>query len=490
MEKDQLNNAPLAYTGDAVARQDVVGETDWHVPPRSPNWAGRLAWLIAGFNIGFIVILLGLFGSTQVLAGFDIRRAESNNQEPPVTIIVPTEYVEVAALSSSTPEPTDSPTNLPPSATFIPSATPDLKATARGNNRLTQEAALGQTPEATATLTLTPTPIIFPTLTAPPPTSTSIPPPTSYYLDGISFYQQGWNNCGPANLAMGLSFYNWEGTQEDTASFLKPNREDKNVTPQQMVDYVTQYTNLNAIWRMAGSLEQLQWLTSHDFVVIVESGYEPRGEGWFGHYETVVGYDTNRRTVTVYDSYLGRTYTPTIVYGETQFDSQWQSFNRNYIVIYPPGRQQELINFLGSDWNEGENRIHAVQIAQAEAQANPSNEFIWFNLGTSLTAIGRYEEAVSAYSRAFELGLPYRMLWYQFNPYEAYLQTGRFEDVLSLANNTLKTTTFVEETYYFKGRVYEMQGNYASAKNEYQNALNFNPNYLQATIALTRVERY
>ncbi len=487
MEKDQLAFTPLPEPPEGV---EVHGETNWIEPPHRPSLAGRLAWLIAGFNIGFLVILLGLFGSTQVLGNFEIRRAESSDQNPPVTILAPTNPVSIAQAVTATLEPSHTPTEIPATATTEPSETPDFKATARANNRLTQEAALEQTSEPTATVTLTPTEIVFPTLSPPPATSTPLPPPTSYYLEGITFYQQGWNNCGPANLAMGLSYYNWDGSQDDTAGFLKPNKEDKNVTPQQMVEYVTRYTNLNAIWRMAGTLEQLRWLVSHDFVVIIESGYEPGGEGWFGHYETVIGYDTSRNTVTVYDSYLGLPRSPTVVYGETQFDRQWQSFNRNYIVIYPPNRQQELIDFLGSDWNEGTNRTKAVQVAQAEAQADPNNEFIWFNLGTSLTAIGRYEEAVSAYSRAFELGVPYRMMWYQYNPYEAYLQTGRFDDVLTLANNTLKTTTFVEETYYFKGRVYEMQGNYTSAQTEYQNAVDFNPNYLQANIALERVQRY
>jgi tetratricopeptide (TPR) repeat protein len=257
-----------------------------------------------------------------------------------------------------------------------------------------------------------------------------------------------------------------------------------------MVDYVNQFTNLRAIWRMAGTLDQVRWLVANGFAVIIESGYEPRGEGWFGHYEIVVGYDTTRNTITIYDSYLGRSSQPQTIYSETQFDQQWQSFNRNYIVIYPPNREAELQNFLGADWYERTNRVKAVQVAQAEATQQGDNPFVWFNLGTSLTAIGRYEEAVAAYERAFELGLPYRMLWYQFNPYEAYIQTGRFDDLFTLANNTLKTTQYVEETFYYKGRAYELQGDYTSAAIEYQNAVSFNPNHSQAVIALNRVKSY
>ncbi|KAB2863655.1 MAG: tetratricopeptide repeat protein, partial [Anaerolineae bacterium] len=283
------------------------------------------------------------------------------------------------------------------------------------------------------------------------------------------------------------SYFNWQGTQDDTASYLKPDREDKNVTPQQMVDYVNRFTSLKAIWRMAGSLDQIRWLIANRFVVIVESGYEPAGEGWFGHYETVIAYDTTVDTITVYDSYLGRDSRPTVTYPSAKFDSQWQSFNRNFIVIYVPERESELAAFLGSDWVESLNRQKAAQVAQREAASDPENPYAWSNLGTSLTSIGRYPEAVTAYQQALDLGLPYRFFWYQYGVFEALLQTSRLEDVLTLVNSTLKTTSYVEEMYYYLGRVYEIQGNYALAQTEYQEALQRNPNYELATIALRRI---
>jgi tetratricopeptide (TPR) repeat protein len=330
------------------------------------------------------------------------------------------------------------------------------------------------------------------TATALPATATPNPPPVAYRLEGIKFHQQGWNNCGPANLAMGLSYFDWEGDQYDTASFLKPEREDRNVTPAQMVEYVNRFTNLKAIWRMAGTTEQIRWLLANEFVVIVESGYDPgNGEGWYGHYETVVGYDDTRGMVTVYDSYLGRSSNPSLTRSWDLFDKDWQAFNRNYIVIYPEYREPELRAFLGSDWLEQSNRRKAVEIAQKEANADPQNAYAWFNFGTSLTSIGRYEEAVAAFSRAFELGkLSYRMLWYQFAPYEALLQTGRLDEVLDLVNETLQTSggRYVEEGYYYRGRVFEVRGEYTDAVEEYSRALELNPNYSQAQAALSRVE--
>lgn len=451
----------------------IPHEGNW-LPEPLPNLTGRVAWLIAGFNLGFILIMvLMLVLMPMVIPTFTIRRSEGAENQPQNEQSF--SYEVVTALPTLTIEST---ATLPP-PTATPSMTPDFNATG------TQVARLAQA-VASFTPALTTTPLPSPTLI--PPTPTPLPPPDSYQKEGITFVRQTWNNCGPANLAMGLSYFDWAGGQADTGAFLKPDREDKNVTPQEMVNYVNQFTNLRAIWRMAGELDQIRWLTANGFLVIVESGFEPGGEGWFGHYETVVGYDNARETITIYDSYLGSASRPYVIYSIDQFDRQWQTFNRNYIVIYPPEREWELQAFLGTDWIEFGNRRKAVEIAQREASEDQENAFVWFNLGTSLTAIGRYEEAVVAFEKALEIGLPYRMLWYQFAPYEAFLQTGRLESVLTLANNTLKTTRYVEETFYYKGRVYEIQGNYAAALEQYNEAVTFNPNHTPSKTALARVQ--
>ena len=68
------------------------------------------------------------------------------------------------------------------------------------------------------------------------------------------------------------------------------------------------------------------------------------------------------------------------------------------------------------------------------------------------------------------------MLWYQFGPYEAYLNVGRYNDVLTLAGAALATTTDIEESFYYRGRAQEAQGNLEAARASYQSAVDFNPN--------------
>ncbi|PID85600.1 MAG: hypothetical protein CSB13_07490, partial [Chloroflexi bacterium] len=118
------------------------------------------------------------------------------------------------------------------------------------------------TPTPTATKMLPPTNTSVPApqeyTPTPPPTSTSIPPtftpippsatpvsiPNQARLEGISHMFQEWNNCGPATLAMTLTYFDIPARQSETAAFLKPNPEDRNVSPHEMVSYVKEKTPL------------------------------------------------------------------------------------------------------------------------------------------------------------------------------------------------------------------------------------------------------
>ena len=74
-----------------------------------------------------------------------------------------------------------------------------------------------------------------------------------------------------------------------------------------------------------------------------------------------------------------------------------------------------------------------------ELMENRNLYFAWFNKGSNHNVLGEYTEAAFAYDFAFTLYRelpvalrPWRMMWYQSGPYEAYYQTGRYEDVIGL----------------------------------------------------------
>ena len=85
--------------------------------------------------------------------------------------------------------------------------------------------------------------------------------PGIFRLNSLGSEYQGWNNCGPATLTNALVHFGYEDDQFRAATWLKPNYEDKNVSPWQMAEFVnTQIPELPvyAIVRSGGTLEQLQ----------------------------------------------------------------------------------------------------------------------------------------------------------------------------------------------------------------------------------------
>ena len=71
---------------------------------------------------------------------------------------------------------------------------------------------------------------------------------------------------------------------------------------------------------------------------------------------------------------------------------------------------------------------------------SPKDPFAWFNLGTDYVALGDFEAAAQGlrHGRGGSK-LPWRMLWYQFGPFQAYYEVGRHEEVIALADATIKT---------------------------------------------------
>jgi len=318
----------------------------------------------------------------------------------------------------------------------------------------------------------------------------SIPP--SARLSGVTYHSQTWNNCGGANLTMALSYFGWGYDQEVARRWLKPDIEDKNVSPWEMTDYVnkvqTALPNVRAIWRFGGNLDLIKRLVAGGFPVIVESGFDVEDLGWMGHYETVVAYDDPSQTIWVFDSYLGPDDGWGRPHSYAEFDYWWRHFNRTFIVLFTLDREADLWAALG-DHGYPQNATNiALSTARQEAVANPGDPWAWFAMGMSYAWLGNFHDAATAFDQAFALGMPFRAPWYVFSPFEAYWNVGRFNDVIALADNTLATTIHVEELYYWRGMTLAAWGQHGLALNEFNKALSFNPNFTEAADMRAQVE--
>ncbi len=320
--------------------------------------------------------------------------------------------------------------------------------------------------------------------TSPPtPTWTPQPLPSRAFVDLPRHEYQRWNNCGPANLSMALAYWGWDGDQMVVARGTKPNPRDKNVTPQDLQRFVELRTSYGLVWRPGGDLFLLKRLIASGYPVMVEKGfYAPDVEGWMGHYLTLFGYDDGEGVFWAHDSYQG----PSRQVPYDLLETRWRDFNFILLVPYLPYREAEVMALLGPWTDETWAWEEALRRARQEAEALTGVEgfFAQFNVGDALTRLGRYEEAAQAFDEAFRRYAalprderPWRVLWYHETPYMAYYYTGRYQDVITLANTTLGAMSepVLEETYYWRGQAKAALGDLEGARRDFEKALRLNP---------------
>jgi tetratricopeptide (TPR) repeat protein len=324
------------------------------------------------------------------------------------------------------------------------------------------------------------------------PTSAYHTAAPSVKLTDLSHMWQTWNNCGPATLAMNLSYYGSTLSQADVGAALRFYEDDKNVGPEEMAAFARSQ-GFNALVRINGDADRLRLLLSNSIPVLLETWHEPEPDDGMGHYRLLVGYEDAAQEWIAYDSYDSRGVDPNQPYAGIrvpydELDRLWSVFNRTYVLIYTDEFAPAVEGILGPELDDAAMWQRALEHAWAETQERPDDPFAWFNLGSDLVALGQFEPAAGAYDRARQIGLPWRMLWYQFGPFQAYYETARYQEVVALTDATIKTTSSIEEIYYWRGMALKAQGDVPGARQAWQRALELNPNYAEAAAVLADLE--
>lgn len=419
--------------------------------------------------LGALILLAAGVARYGGLAGLLLRvRAEVAAQRPrPVHVPTPLPTATRPARGAVT---------VAASATFCPTRTP-IPTTGAPTATLSPVGAMALAAQPPATPSATPT--ATPPLVAPGP---------GVELTGLRHVWQTWNNCGPATLAMYLSFWGGAATQEDVRLVVRPDPEDKHAGADELADYA-RMQGLNAVVRVDGSAERLRQLLANGLPVMVSTWHEDEPDDGMGHYRLLVGYDDGAREWLLYDSLAATAAHRDAPYEPLRmsyhaFEPLWVVFNRRYVLVYPDARADVVRAILAEDVDDDAMWRGALAHAEAERAGEEANPFHGFNLGSDLVALGRYEEAASAYDRARQLGLPWRMLWYQFGPFPAYYHVGRHDEVLALADATLSVTTYVEELHYWRGMALAAKGDIPAARDAFERALKLRPDYPEALEAL------
>jgi hypothetical protein len=345
------------------------------------------------------------------------------------------------------------------------------------------------TPTPIPEITQTSKPVSQPTLTVDPATlATSLPPFVD--IKGVRYIDQhnAPNYCAPSTLAMALSYWGWRGSRDDVARIIKPYKEDYNVMPYEMENFVTNNAGLKSIIRQGGTTGLLKSLVAGGFPVLIEKGVYlldlANQVSWMGHYNLVTGYDDAKGEFIVQDAYLGADHR----FKYADLENEWRSFNFVFEIVYSPEKEQDLMNIIGTYKDEtAANRIAYDRATSEISKFTDINQyFAWFNRGTSMVKLQDYAGAAQAYDQAFAIyqtlpedTRPFRMLWYQTGPYQAYYYTNRYQDVISLADLTLSLANHpgLEESNYWRAMAYVAVGKKPDAITDLNLTLKIHPGF-------------
>ena len=425
----------------------------------------RSTWSYVFLALAILILSGGLLG----------RWAYDNNSW--VRFHVQELVAQVRGLVVKEPSVVPPPVILAAAPTFAPTATTPPTATSAP----TAQPGATNLPGATSTTA--------PTVA---PTATSAPLPRHVALTGFHHEYQLFNNCGPTTLGIDLSFWGWTGGQKVAAPALKPNPDDKNVAPNELYDYALTI-GYDAYIRVDGNVDTIKRFLANGYPVVVEKGFTCTSKdhctGWFGHYSTVSGYDDDKGVFTLQDSYFG----PNLKMSYDEFVANWRAFNYLYLVFFPAGVKHDTVvsQLLGPALDVNKNYHDALARSQQEAltSTGEADAFAWFNVGTNLHSLKDYRGAAAAYDQARQIGLPYRMLWYQFGPYLSYYYMARYQDVVDLATFAINSTPLpgLEESYYWRGQAEESLGTPDAAIADYKTALDRHTGYKPAIDALKKL---
>ena len=119
----------------------------------------------------------------------------------------------------------------------------------------------------------------------------------------------------------------------------------------------------------------------------------------------------------------------------------------------------------------------AAKNARELVEKYPENIFYRFNLSVALYNTGAFQESVAEFEKV-ESKLPFRTLWYQIEPIQAYFALGDYERVFYLTDEILNNyNKAFSELYLIRGEIHKIRGDAPAAKNEFEKALEILNNY-------------
>ena len=303
--------------------------------------------------------------------------------------------------------------------------------------------------------------------------------PNQKTLGNIHHVFQTFNNCGPASLSIALSYFDIIESQQSLGQALRPyqnpqgDNDDKSVTLEELAEKAEEF-GFVSYHRPAGNIELLKNFVNNDMPVITRTWLKPNED--IGHFRVVKGFDNLRGHLIQDDSLQGKN----LRYTYDEFNAIWKKFNYEYLVLVPVEKKELAEQILGENKDAKTAWQNAVENSKNELTNNPNDIYARFNLSVALYNIGDYKRSTEEFEKVENL-LPFRTLWYQIEPIQAYYELGNYERVFQITDKVLNYyNRAFSELYILRGKIYQKQGNIEAARSEFQKAVFYNSNLQEA----------
>ena len=348
--------------------------------------------------------------------------------------------------------------------------------------------AMPTTAPATATpIPVAPVPVATVAPTAPPP-----PPPTAVpsavFLEPMKHWYQGWNQCAEMSASMALSYFGINLDPNNVTAELRPKSGptgSKNVEFPSIVAFL-QGQGVHAQAFQGGTPDRVKRLVASGVPVIVGQWQNRGDHAGIGHWRVVRGYDDAKAVFVVNDSMID----PASPVPYAEFDDLWPVYDYVYIPVWNDRLAPRVQAIMGAEMDPKVNIARTIAYDQSRIEQQPTNAELQFALGGAYYLSGDKVKALDAYHRAKDMGLIAKYpwtLWYQSWPVAALVDTGVYDEALTLAQANIDSAKTFAIMHYQRGRAFEAKGDMVSAKREYQLALADDKNYHDTQNALTRL---
>lgn len=304
-------------------------------------------------------------------------------------------------------------------------------------------------------------------------------PPSAHTIEGLAHVWQTFNNCSSVALLIALSHFDITDTQEAIAEATRPwnnrtgDNDDKSVTLYELADYAAEKHDLATYVRPNGTIDILKKFVAADIPVVTRALTYPDKD--YVHYRVIRGYNDATRTVIESDGIEG----PNERYSYDAWMHMWKDFNYSYLIAVPKDKQQIVLQILGDDADEASAWAHAEARARTDIARDPADLRGHYNLVTALYYQDDYAGTVREFAR-IESDLTPHKLWYQMEPIWAYFELKDYDRAISLADAVINANNAsVSELYVMKGKIYQLRGDRAAARAEFEKALKYH-RHLQA----------